>query len=48
MKADANGSTFGIADLADCASIKNDALHCFWFALGRKAAPLFDMFNAPG
>ena len=48
MKANANGATFGIADLADRASIKNDAFHWFGFALGRKATPLLDMFNASG
>ena len=47
MKANANGSPFGIADLAGGASIKNDVLHWVWFALHRNAAPLFDMFNTP-
>ena len=47
MKAYANGSTFGITDLAGGASIKNDALHWVWFTLRCKATPLFHMFDAP-
>jgi hypothetical protein len=47
VKANANGSTVGISDLAGRASIKNDALHWVWFALRCNTTPLFEMFNAP-
>ena len=47
MKANANGATFGIGDLAGSASIENDALHRVWFTLRCKATSLFDMSNAP-
>lgn len=47
MKANANGSTFGIADLAGRASIQNDVLHWVWLALCRNASPLFDKLDVP-
>jgi len=47
VKANAYGATVGIVDLAGGASIQNDVLHWIWFALRRKATPLFDMFDAP-
>jgi hypothetical protein len=47
VEADANGSAFGIGDLAGGAPIKNDVLQWVWFALHCNATALFDIFNAP-
>jgi hypothetical protein len=47
VKANANGSAFGVGDLAGGASIKNDVLQKVWFALPRNTTPLFYIFNTP-